>query len=502
MVSLGKDQDLIARKVLTEAIKDGNWVVFENSHIASDLMLTLESLFIDLLRMDEIDEEFRWWFILEPSKTFPLIILRDGVQIVNEPPENIRDKMSRKYLSEPLNNDKFFENAFMPPLSTIWYKHVFALNAFHATLQTRKLFGSIGWSHSNYEFNENLFDSSISQLRTFMKQSGSIPFDSVWYVVGELYYGNEIIDLNDRRLLFSMLDRFCSERMSQSQDGYKFFDDGNIQMPTEPNKTNSIQYLSHQSEQLMPQDVGLHGNASYHRSVRAGFETLKKIYRTQYSHFIHFKPPESISNTVDGVKAICKDILKKIPPKLELVTTKFGDRTFENAFQHEMQRYQSLLKIITQSLDNILDTVQGLVIGDKDFDQTFWEFAANKVPSIWDKKNYLTDQTLTAFIEDLKKRIPYFQKWAKSGTPNVIRLPYLYHPQAIITTIKLNFAKRNHLEFDEVSLSVEVTELESSEAEDIAPLLKVRKIFPFWLKSVWFLMMICHNNISESEMRK
>lgn len=477
MVSLGKDQELIARNVLTESIKDGNRVVFENSHIASDLMLTLESLFINLLQMEEIDEEFRWWFILEPNKNFPLVILKEGIQVVNEPLENIRDRMSQKYRNEPLNNDKFFENAFMPPMSTIWYKHVFALNAFHATIQARKLFGPIGWSYS-YEFNENLFDLSISQLRTFMKYLGSIPFDSVLYLVGELYYGNEMIDINDRRLLFSFLDRFCSERIS-SQDGYKFFEDGNIRIPIEPNKMNSIQYLSHQREQLMPQDVGLHGNASYHLNVRAGCETLRRIHQTQISHFVNLKPPDSISSTVDGVKIICKDILKKIPPKMELATTKFGDRTFENAFQHEMQRYQCLLQLITESLNNILRAVQGLAVGDKDFDQTYLELAANKVPSIWEKQNYLTDQTLAAFIDDLKKRILYFQKWAKSGTPNVIWLSALYYPQAIITTIKLNFGIRNDLDFDEVSLSVEATEFESSEAENFVPFLKVSKMFPF-----------------------
>lgn len=473
---MGKDQDLIARKVLTEAIIDGNWVVFENSHIASDLMLTLENLFIDLQRMEEIDEEFRWWFILEPNKNFPLVILKEGIQVVNEPLENIRDKMSQKYQNEPLHNDKFFENAFMPPLSIIWYKHVFALNAFHATIQARKHFGPIGWSYG-YAFNENLFDLSISQLRTFMKHLGSIPFDSVLYLVGELYYGNEIIDINDRRLLFSFLDRFCSERVS-NQDEYKFFEDGNIRIPIEPNKMNSIQCLSHQSEQLMPQDVGLHGNVSYHVNARAGFEMLKRIHRTQISHFVHLNSPESISSRVDGVKTICKDILKKIPSKMELATTKFGDRTFENAFQHEMQRYQCLLQLITESLNNILRTVQGLAIGDKDFDRTFWELAANKVPSIWEKQNYLTDQTLAAFIDDHKKRIPYFQKWAKSGTPNVIWFSALYYPQAIIATIKLNFGIRNNLDFDDVFLSVEATEFESTEAKDLVPFLKVSKMFP------------------------
>lgn len=476
-MSLGKDQDLIARKVLTQATKDGNWIVFENSHIAPDLMLNLESLFIDLLRMEEINEEFRWWFILEPNKKFPLVILMEGIRIVNEPPENIRDKMSQKYRNKPLINDKFFENAFMPPLSTVWYKHVFALNAFHATIQARKLFGSIGWSNS-YEFNENLFDLSISQLRAFMKYSGSIPFDSVLHLVGELYYGNEIIDINDRRLLFSFLNRFCSERVS-THDGYKFFEDGNIQIPTEPDKMNSIQYLSHQPERLMPQDVGLHGNASYHLNVRAGFETLKRIHRTQISHFVHLKSPESISGVMNSVKMICTDILKKIPLEMDLATTKFGDRTFENTFQHEMQRYQCLLQLITESLTNILRTLQGLAIGDKDFDQTFWELAANRVPSIWEKQNYLTDQTLARFIDDLEKRISYFQKWAKSGTPNVIWFSAFYYPQAIITTIKLNFGIRNNLDFDEVSLSVEATEFESSEAEELVPFLKVSKMFPF-----------------------
>lgn len=264
-ISLGTNQESHAKKQLAEALSHGNWIVFENCHIVPDWMLTLESLFTNFLRMDEVNEEFRWWFILEPTESFPLIILREGNQIINEPLESIKDKMMQKYSMEPLTSDKFFNNAFNPPLSTSWYRYVFALNAFHAVVQERRYFGPIGWSNE-YDFNDNLLDLSISQLRTFMKHSLSIPFDDIFYLLSECHYGNEIIDATDRRLLISLLDRFCTERITSEN---RFFDDGRLCIPVEPNRENSIVYLNSLSAKADPNDVGLHTNASYMPNVEA-----------------------------------------------------------------------------------------------------------------------------------------------------------------------------------------------------------------------------------------
>lgn len=130
-------------------MKHGNWIIFENCCLAIDWMPKLEILFLKILKTEEINEDFRLWFVTESTQMFPLIMLRKGIQIVNEPPREIAPFLLKQYSTPPLNNDKYFNNAFPAPLSLVWHRSVFALNVFHAVAQTRNQFVSGKKIYSN-----------------------------------------------------------------------------------------------------------------------------------------------------------------------------------------------------------------------------------------------------------------------------------------------------------------------------------------------------------------
>lgn len=265
---MGQSQGAIAEKMLAEAVTQGSWIIFENCHLATDWMVKLESLYTKLIKSKEISDDFRFWFVLSPKTTFPLIMLRDAIKIVCERPSNLRENMIEQYSVEPISTDKFFNNAFPASLASIWYRFAFALNAFHAISLGRMSFGSIGWSRP-YDFNDGIRKLSLFQLRSFMKQCGHIPYEHFFYLVNDCNYGNQIIDICDRRLLSNMLKQFCNENTTK-RDRYGFFELGLLCIPAEPNRENSIEYIKSLPSKIAPCELGLHDNVGYLRSVNEG----------------------------------------------------------------------------------------------------------------------------------------------------------------------------------------------------------------------------------------
>lgn len=278
IVSLG--QNVVAQKLLTEAFTQGDWIIFENSDSIAEWMPTLECLYINLIKSNEINDDFRWWFVIEPTHTFPLIMLREGIKFVFEHPPDIPTKILEQYSTEPLTDDKYFNNAFTASTLSNWYRCVFALTAFHAVVQERTHFNAIGWS-TPYNFDEILFQVSITHLRRFLKQFQTVPYDDLFYLMNDCYYASEIVDENDRRLLHTLLHHFCNKNL-ESIANYKFFENGEIHIPCESNRKNVIEYLISLTSKCGPNDVGLHENAQYKRNIKDGKNVSRILLNQTY----------------------------------------------------------------------------------------------------------------------------------------------------------------------------------------------------------------------------
>ena len=90
-------------------------------------------------------------------------------------------------------------------------KLFFALCVFHSTVVERKKFGSIGWNRP-YEFSENDFHISLSQLVTCINTHKNIPFELLHYLIGYLNYGGRISVKQDEVVLKAILESFINEK--------------------------------------------------------------------------------------------------------------------------------------------------------------------------------------------------------------------------------------------------------------------------------------------------
>lgn len=278
---MGQGQGDRAIKLITDGWVHGHWIILENCHLEETWLENLEKLYLVMMQSEDINEDFRLWCITKPTTSFPIAVVRNSVKFTNDMPVGTQACMIKQYTTEPLTNDKFLSCAFNGPLHNFWLKSVFSLAVFHAVVNERKRFRSIGWN-CLYDFNDDDFSNCVSQLRLVIKQFGELSFDHIQNFVGASSYGGKVFDGIDQCILSSMVKIFFNANII-GQENYRFFSDAIIAVPSEPNKYNCIEYLNSLPEETVAADIGLHKNAEILTNY---YEVKQVISKTRFPNKI------------------------------------------------------------------------------------------------------------------------------------------------------------------------------------------------------------------------
>ncbi|RLN73379.1 hypothetical protein BBJ28_00011412 [Nothophytophthora sp. Chile5] len=256
VISLGQGQGPIAEAKMQECILQGHWLVLQNVHLVKSWLPKLQSLLTSLKEGDEVHEDFRLFLATFPVTYFPVSILQNSVKVTMEPPKGVKAILQRSMtLMKQLDGTP--EPVESQTKESTWGANLkrrlaFGLSFFHAVLQERSKFGTLGWNLT-YDFSDADFVSVLTLQRrlldtaTFISsneelnvptedtdeknkgvidnmrnQKGSgwpkgkesqpaVPWDALLFLTGEIYYGGRVTDECDRRCLMAILRRFCSE---------------------------------------------------------------------------------------------------------------------------------------------------------------------------------------------------------------------------------------------------------------------------------------------------
>ncbi|KAF4740188.1 Dynein heavy chain 10, axonemal, partial [Perkinsus olseni] len=137
------------------------------------------------------------WLTTQPTQAFPLGILQRSLKVVTEPPDGLKLNMKQSYAKiTDADLDECTHDAFKPL--------IFVLAFFHAVVQDRRKYGSIGWNVP-YDFNESDFKISFQLLRLYIdkaqESNDPLPWETMRYLIGEAMYGGRVTDNYDRRVL-------------------------------------------------------------------------------------------------------------------------------------------------------------------------------------------------------------------------------------------------------------------------------------------------------------
>jgi len=75
----------------------------------------------------------------------------------------------------------------------------------------------------------------------------------------------------------------------------------------------------------------------------------------------------------------------------------------------------------------------------------------NQVPEMWSKVAYPSLKPLASWVPDLIKRIAFIQAWYDDGKPPVFWISGFFFPQAFITGVMQNHARKYQLPIDTVT---------------------------------------------------
>ncbi|KAL7403678.1 hypothetical protein ABVT39_003711 [Epinephelus coioides] len=446
-ISLGQGQGPIAEKMIRAALKSGNWVFLQNCHLAVSWMLAMEELIKTFAEPDtSIHENFRLFLSSMPTKEFPVTVLQNSVKVTNEPPKGLRANMRRAFTEISSN---FFEDHI---LGRQWRKIIFGICFFHAIVQERKKFGPLGWN-IRYEFNDSDRECALLNLNLYCKE-GTIPWDALVYITGEITYGGRVTDAWDQRCLRTVLKGFFSPQTLEPD--YTYSPSGIYYAP----KTDELEEYKKYIESLPiiddPEVFGMHENANL------AFQRQETM--TLINTILDVNPRSSACHGAksndDIVCELAESILAKLPERLDM------DEAVESLFVRdengrlnslttvlgqETDRFNNLLRVLRISLITLQKAIAGLVVMSEEMDRIYTSFLNNQVPTHWANSAYPSLKPLASWVRDLTLRTSFIQAWITRGQPKSFWISGFFFPQGFLTGVLQNHARCYNLPIDELN---------------------------------------------------
>mmetsp|Transcript_67940 Transcript_67940/g.146523 ORF Transcript_67940/g.146523 Transcript_67940/m.146523 type:complete len:137 (+) Transcript_67940:894-1304(+) len=120
----------------------------------------------------------------------------------------------------------------------------------------------------------------------------------------------------------------------------------------------------------------------------------------------------------------------------------------------ESSRYNNLINCINDDLDKFIDANRGRIVMNEYLERMGHKLLENEVPHNWTEEDgigFLSIKSLSSWILELIKRVQFLHSWSQHGIPKSFWMSGFFFPQAFITGIKQNFARKFNLPIDRVT---------------------------------------------------
>eukprot|EP01083_Nonionella_stella_P177342 623003_1 len=469
-LSLGAGQDKPATAMLKNGVENGNWVFFANCHLSITWMPQLEQLLSNLFatkNKDSIHPNFRLWLSCKPHPKFPISILQRSLKITNEPPKTLRMNMKRLY-----NDNVSLLNENITRIATAraqdeFKKLLFCLVFFHSLLLERRKFDSLGWNIP-YAFTQSDFKTSSLILCNTIAESHAggqtIPWPALRYLISEVNYGGRITDNNDRKLVRVYVNSFFNEKCLKNTN-YTLSELSTIYIPDD-SKNSFKSYVEYIESLPIGDDhpglFGQHPNAdmsSHMKDTNILLDTLLSFERntTTTSSSDSNQP---VKSKEDIIFDICQQLLESMPSLFDIEEIQRKNASNESPLMvvmvQEIERYNLLLKTVSDSLLDLQKGMKGLISVSSELDDIANAVFNNKVPSKWKSISYPSLKSLPNWTKDLVLRCEQLSKWAQQGRPKVFWLSGFMFPSGFLTALLQSMARRQSIAIDNLKWEFDV----------------------------------------------
>ncbi|KAL0038617.1 hypothetical protein WJX79_000048 [Trebouxia sp. C0005] len=314
-VSLGQGQEPIAMNNLTNAHKNGGWVLLQNIHLTIDWTSGPLEKKVDKLA-EGAHKDFRLFLSAEPppllERALPISLLQNSIKLTNEPPEGLRANLRRAYGQY---NEEMLEGCAK---QAEYRSIIFALCYFHAALLERKKFGvgnlpaatsGIGWN-MNYPFNTGDLLCCGQCASNYLENNVKVPWDDLRYIFGEIMYGGHIVEDWDRRLANAYLFKYFNETLLEGMEMFPAFF-------TPANTMTHKQVLEYIDEAMPPETplaFGLHPNAEIGFKLREAERFCANVLCLQPRE----AGGEGGMSVEEKAKMVLDDLVERLPEQFDM----------------------------------------------------------------------------------------------------------------------------------------------------------------------------------------
>ena len=86
-----------------------------------------------------------------------------------------------------------------------------------------------------------------------------------------------------------------------------------------------------------------------------------------------------------------------------------------------------------------------------DLDKMYKALYDGKIPDLWMKKSYPSLKSLGNYVEDLRKRVKFFENWVDRGIPKQFWISGFFFTQSFLTGVLQNYSRKFKIPIDELA---------------------------------------------------
>ena len=368
--------------------------------------------------------------------------------MTNEPPKGLRANLMQSYAGY---DDTYLNGSKRPE---DWKKLLFGLCFFHAAIIERRKYGALGWN-IQYEFTRGDLQICERQLNMFLEEYENIPWKVLKVTAGDINYGGRVTDDWDRRTLMTLLDDYYQPAMLRDDHLFSAESPEYVSIPAADAKSYR-DYIKSLPLNEKPDLFGLHANADMTYLIN---ET-----RVLFDDLLLLQPRVSATGgkSRDEIMAeTAHELLTKVPPMFDMadITERYPisyEDSMTTVLTQECIRYNRVLKVVKQSLGDLIKAIKGLVVMSKDLEAMGNALYDNQVPTMWAKVAYPSMKPLSTWILDLNDRIDFIRTWSEKGKPVCYWMSGFFFPQAFLTGTLQNTARKYQISVDTLSFEFEI----------------------------------------------
>ncbi|CAH8603584.1 unnamed protein product [Dicrocoelium dendriticum] len=444
---MGQGQEVHARRLLTQSMTQGGWVLLQNCHLSVAYMS--EALH-ELENAEQLHDDFRLWVTTEVHPGFPIAFLQTSIKFTNEPPQGVKASLKRTYGSF---TQEYLDFSKLPQ----WKSLVFVVSFLHTTVQERRQYGPLGWNIP-YEFNTSDLNASLQFLQNHLDELDAmknIDWKCVRYMLGEIQYGGRVTDDFDKRLLLT----YCKAWFHEAIFSPDFEFSRGYRIPQVTTLEAIMDWINELPPTVSPQVFGLHENANIVYQGRRAKEILNCILSIQ--------PKDAGSGLgetrEDAVYRMTEDMLSKLPPNY--IAFEVAERLNQMGslepmnifFRQEVDRIQRLINTVRVCLTDLQLAINGTVVMNQTLRDEMNCIYNACIPTAWVKISW-ESSTLGFWFTELIERNHQFANWLNNGRPTCFWITGFFNPQGFLTAIRQEVTRKHEgWALDSVVLWNEVT---------------------------------------------